>query len=297
MLSANEELDDINRVHDDDPERAADRLRVLDVNALASDKLALAAFLVTHVLGEKLGDWNDAAAHMDRLCDRVEIPQAVLVHAAVADELAGRDTSKARAILLSEAPEAVVTCTVGLRCLTFNQERVETIAFAAQLLNLANCTMALPLDTGLDVPLAAGLNNATSRLLDIHPDVKDPVVREALRVGAAQALRIWQRAGTWINHERALYLSTLVANRLGEYAHARDAAREALEVIATNGIEDVDRAFLLLQLAGALHKLGDVEGSRSARRDANSIALSWTEAGLTTWFADEESLLFGSPSK
>ena len=148
--------------------------------------------------------------------------------------------------------------------------------------------------TPFDTQLAAGLNNATSRLLDINPDAREPVDREALQSGAAQALRFWQAAGTWVNHERALYLVTLVANRVGAYAQARDAAHEALELIAANGNEDVDRAFLLLQLSGAQQRLGEAAASRAALRDAKAIAATWTEAGLSDWFAAEEARLFGA---
>jgi len=295
MPTATEELDDINRIHDDVPEQAAARLRALDVTALPSAQLPLAAFLFNHVLGEKLGDWNDAARCFDQMRRQLStVPPAVLVHAAAADELAGRSGSDARTALLSATSETLAACAIGLRRLSFTQERMDAMTFAAALRDLAVSAATLAHGTPFDTQLAAGLNNATSRLLDINPDVREPVVREALHTGAAQALRFWQAAGTWVNHERALYLVTLVANRIGAYAQARDAATQALELIAANGNEDVDRAFLLLQLSGAHQRIGDDAATRAALRDAKAIAATWTEAGLAEWFAAEEARLFGA---
>jgi hypothetical protein len=298
MAGAGEELDEINRIHDDEPDEAAARLRGLDIAALPKDAMPLAAFLFNHVLGEKLGAWEDAAQHIDRLREQcTDVPAAVNVHAAVADELAGRGASKARAAVAAASSDAVAECAIGLRRLSFTQDRMDTRAFAAALGDLAQRAEALATGTPFDTQLAAGLNNATSRLLDLNPDVSDAAVRDALHAGAAQALRFWQAAGTWVNHERALYLVALAANRIGAHAQARDAARQGLDVIAANGAEDVDRAFLLLQLAGAQQRLGEDASSLAARRDAQAIAATWTEKWLGDWFAGEEAKLFGPSPK
>ena len=171
---------------------------------------------------------------------------------------------------------------------------MDTLTFAATLHDLALSAAVLEQGTPFDTQLASGLNNATSRLLDINPDLDERVVRDALLTGAAQALRFWQAAGTWVNHERALYLVTLAANRVGAYKTARDAARQALDLIAANGTEDVDRAFLLLQLCGAQQRLGDDAAGRAALREAKAIAATWTEAWLTEWFAAEQARLLGA---
>ncbi|MGE5336292.1 MAG: hypothetical protein ACM3PU_00595 [Gemmatimonadota bacterium] len=294
-MTAAEELDQIDRIHDDEPAQAAVRLRALDVAALPPDHAPLAAFLFNHVLGEKLGDWNGAAQRIDQLRSRIaEPPPGVMVHAAVADELAGRGTSPARAAVVAASTEAVASCAIGLRRLGFTQESMDTAQFAASLRDLAHSTAALETGTPFDTQLAAGLNNATSRLLDICSDGRDPVVRDALRTGAEQALRLWQSAGNWVSHERALYLVALVANRIGAHDQARDAARQALAVIAENGAEDVDRAFLLLQLAGAQRSLGDEGASRAAHDEARAIAAGWNDRSLNDWFDAEEAKLFGT---
>lgn len=287
------ELDEIERIHDEQPAQAADRLRALDVAALPPERAALAAFLFNHVLGEKCDAWPDAAQRVARLREQLsEPPLAVTLHAAVADELADRAESPARAALIAASSEPAASCAIALRRLSFMQQRMDARSFAAALRELALRVGTLPTGSALDAQLAAGLNNTTSALLEIA-DTRDPTTRDALRSGAAQALRFWQAADTWVNHERALYLVALVANRVGDHARARDAARQALDLITANGAEEVDRAFLLLQLAGALRALGAGEAGDSAHAEARAIAGTWTEAWLTEWFATEEARLFG----
>ncbi len=293
ISSATEELDDIDRVHDETPEAAAARLRVLDSAQLPADRLPLLAFLFNHVIGEKFGAWVEAAQYINGLCSqRADVPLAVTMHAAVADDLAGARNSAAHAALVALSSESVAATAIALRRLSFTQESMDTTTFAAMLKALSQQASELAAPTALDAQLAAGLNNATSRLLDLDWDKEDATTIDALTLGATQALRFWQRVGTWVNHERALYLVAVVANRLRNFAGARDAARQALASIAANGTEEVDRAFLLLHLAGALDGLDETEASDVARHEARVIAAHWTDRSLTDWFAEEEARLF-----
>ncbi len=298
MASASEELDEIDRIHDQAPHEAVSRLRALEFAQLPQERAALAAFLLNHVIGEKLGAWREAAERVEQLRTQLaEPPLAVVLHAAVADSLAGRGDSEALAALIAMSSQAAASCAIGLRRLGFATEPIDPLSFAAALRDLASSAEGLVAGTALDPQLAAGLNNATSRLLDLDCDARGPVVREALQAGAAQALRFWRAAGSWVHHERALYLVTLAANRVGAHEQARAAARQALELIAANGKQDVDRAFLLLQLAGAEQRLGDAAAALAARRDAETIAGAWTEASLTDWFASERGRLFGAAAE
>lgn len=117
---------------------------------------------------------------------------------------------------------------------------------------------------------------------------------DALRSLDAAALRFWTAAGNWVNLERAFYLRALVANRIGDHAAARDDCRQALQVIAANGDDAVDRAFLQLQLAAALLRLGEMEGGRQALAAAQASAAAWDDTGLRHWFRQEHDRLFAS---
>jgi len=63
-------LDEIDRIHDAAPERAAQLLREFDSTGLPVPRLGQLAFLFNHVLGEKLGQWNEAAERVSALAAR-----------------------------------------------------------------------------------------------------------------------------------------------------------------------------------------------------------------------------------
>jgi hypothetical protein len=286
-------LDEIDRVHDDDPARAADGLRALDAAAVAADRLPLLGFLLLHVLGEKLGRWDEAAERLDALCAaRGDAPPAVVAHAAAAVRLAGRDDGAALAALGVMGGATAAETVVGLVALAMRPP-AETPRFAAELQRLAQAARALDADGPLKQRLAIGLNNATSALLDRAGLPVEAAVAQALRAGSEAALRFWRAAGTWVNHERALYLRALVHNRVGDAAAAREDCRQALAIIDAHGTEDVDRAFLQLQLAGAQAALGDDAEAARALAEAQAAAAQWDDAGLKSWFEEERAKLFG----
>jgi hypothetical protein len=294
-MSAEETLDEIDRIHDDDPDRAAAGLRVLDSSTLATDRLPLLAFLTLHVVGEKLGRWDEAA---DRLADlravRGDAPLAVVAHAAAAARLAGRVDDPAQRALATAAGDEAARLLTSLAALGWRPP-ADTSTAAAELKRLAEGSQSIDAGCLLNQRLAVGFNNTTSRLLDdLAPGPVDPIVSGALLAGSAAALRFWQAAGTWVHHERALYLCALVCNRLDRPADAEAACRRALDLIEAHGSEPVDRAFLQLQLAGALFRLGDSAAGQPYLDAARDAAALWDDAGLKSWFATEHGRLFGT---
>jgi hypothetical protein len=291
-MNAAESLDEIDRIHDAEPQRAADGLRALDCHALPGERLPLYAFLVNHVLGEKLGAWREAAERLQALrAGRPDAPLAVALQSAIAAELSGNDHGAAFEALTNAAGATAARIAVGVGRLGF--EAASATELADRLLRLARESQRLDTAGPLDQRLAAGFNNATSRLLDTVDEPAASALRDALVEGAAAALRFWQRAGTWVQHERALYLKALVHNRIGEPGAARDACTQALSLIAANGTEEVDRAFLQLQLAYALLRLGDAKAGKQLA-EARAAAAAWDDEGLKTWFDAEFGRLFAA---
>jgi len=291
MMDSEAALDEINRVHDDEPDKAAASLRSFDAGSLPAGRLPLLGFLLLHVLGEKFGAWAEAADRLAALRSaRADAPLALLAHAAVADRLAGRPDDAtvelARSGGEAEAKLAVALSVVGWRPPAAADE------LAAELQRLAAASATLAVDGPLTQRLAVGFNNATSALLDLAKAPVPPAVAAALAAGADAALRFWVAAGTWVNHERALYLRALVANRCDDAAAARDDCRQALAMIAAHGTEDVDRVFLQLQLAAALLKLGDAAAGEAELAEAKSAAAAWGDDGLRSWFREEHDRLF-----
>ncbi|MDZ7653053.1 MAG: hypothetical protein U5L03_11125 [Burkholderiaceae bacterium] len=117
MSTANEQLDRIDRIHDDDPAQAAQLLRALDVAEVGDDRLRLLAFLVNHVLGEKLGQWDEACERIAALAARPGAPLPVLRQHAVAAHFAGNVAAAAQAIatLAARADSDIATAAVLVR--------------------------------------------------------------------------------------------------------------------------------------------------------------------------------------
>jgi len=293
-MTAAATLDEIDRIHDAEPQRAAAGLRALDAAALPPEQLPLLAFLTMHVLGEKLGAWEEAADRLGRLrATRSDAPLAVVAHAAAAAHLAGRSDNPAAAALAAASSEAEAQLLTALGALGWRPP-ADATAMAAELKRLAEASGSIDAAGPLNQRLAVGFNNTTSRLLDGAESPVDPILRPALLAGSAAALRFWKSAGTWVNHERALYLCALVSNRAGDAAAARSNCLQALDLIAANGDEPVDRAFLQLQLAGALIRLGDADDAQRHLDAARGAAAQWDDAGLKAWFATEHGRLFGA---
>jgi hypothetical protein len=291
-MTGEELLDEIDRIHDGEPERAATGLRSLDAAGLPAGRLPLLGFLLLHVIGEKLGAWAEAADRLDALVRaRQDAPLAVVAHAAAAARLAERSPNPALEALAAAGGAAEARTLVALGALGWRPP-ADDAAFAGELERLATESERYEANGPLNQRLAIAFNNTTSSLLDRAAETVPLPTASALRAGADAALRFWTAAGTWVNHERALYLRALVANRVGDFASARDDCRQALAIIAAHGGEDVDRAFLLLQLAGALTRLGEAIEGQAALAEARGVAAAWDDEGLANWFRQEHDRLF-----
>jgi pyrroline-5-carboxylate reductase len=271
-MSTTDTLAEIDRYHDAEPERAAAALRALDATALEETAQRSYAFLVNHVLGEKLGQWAEAALRLAPLA-RAGAPLAVLRQCAVAARLAG-DAAQAGAAVALLAAQAgadrsaaqLVVEVAALGCTTL------TSAHAAPLMRLAARAAALPAGP-LDAAFAAGFNNVTTALY--YATREAPLLatlRGGLRRGAEAALLFWLRAGGWQEHERAHYLRAKIALRTGEPVAAVAHAERGLAIVAANGDDAVEKAFLLPLLAAAVERCGDRSRAAALRVEVEALA-------------------------
>lgn len=271
-MTATAELDAIDRLHDDQPALAAERLRALDAAALPADGLPRYAFLVNHVLGEKQAAWPEAAALLAPLAARDGAPVPLLRQHAVAAQLAGASDAQAavdRLAARAGAEPAVAALLV----------RVHALAFAppapAKLATLAAQAAAIPAGA-FDAAFATGFNNATTALYYATREAPlAAVLRSALRRGAEAALLFWLRAGSWMEHERAHYLRAKIALRTGEPVAAAAHAERGLAIVAAEGDDDAtEKAFLLPLLAAAVERCGDPARAAELRAQAQTLAAS-----------------------
>jgi hypothetical protein len=284
-------------IHDDEPERALALLRGLDPAGLPIARLARFAFLANHVFGEKFAQWALAFETLRRLVALAgtDVTPTLLRHAAIGAQSAG-DAAQARAwtSALAEAADAPLAhaqtlVTLGMIGFVVPGEDAENAGRLCLLALQPVAALHARPPTALDRDFAVLTNNLASHLLD-RPldDLAQPDLRTALTLASEHSQRFWRRAGQWVNDERACYLRALAANALGEAAEAARQARAGLAILDehdTAHAEDVDRAFIELELAQAL-RATQVDESRAALARAETLAARFEDASLTRRFAD-----------
>jgi len=283
-------LADLMRDHDADPEGTAIGLRTLAGDGVPAADRPRLCWLINHVIGEKLGGWAEALALIKPLCS-ADVPAGAWRQLGVAAWLAG----DALTVWEAEARLGDAQAGVAIR-LGVLERLVEAVPGPRAAAALSQCLALIDgaPPGGLTPMLAASVNNVVSALLEREgADFAEPGLRAALTAGAALCRVLWGRAGSWVNQERADYLVALVANQLGDYAAGREAARSGLALIAAHGVEEVDRAFLLLELARAERGLGFEAGFEAARDAALVIAAGFMEDWLVRWVAARSAVALG----
>ncbi|POZ63402.1 hypothetical protein [Chromobacterium alticapitis] len=285
-MSASELLQHLIRIHDEQPDEAAEQLpglvKAADLPTADRPKLA---WLVNHMLGEKRGDWRGAWTLLDKL-PLEDANQTLLRHCFVAATLAGDALAVwrlERQWRSAGAQDAEIHLLVRMGVL---QSLCGTVRLSSLLPILAETLDLLDDGTasGHDATLAMLFNNIVSTLLEREDLETGNAVCWAVIWRAANAARsFWGRAGNWVNHERAEYLLALTANRFQRWPAGLAAADEGLGLIAANGEEAVDQAFLLLERARAMFGLGRDEGGMAAYEAAQALAASFGSS-LRPWF-------------
>jgi hypothetical protein len=262
-------------------------LRSLSTSGVPAGDVPRFVFLVNHVIGEKESRWAEALSIGSAAAASLEVPSKNLLrHLAVAAWLAG---DVVHALEWRRRLAASAGCSTSCADLATWMgalaSTVETGAIAEvceEFLPLAREAAASP-PSPVDDLIAATMNNFVSALVEVEGALAGSVAR-AIEEGARACRTVWLRAGTWVNHERADYLCALAFARLGRAEEAREAALRGLQIIEAGGPQDVDEAFLLLELAWASRALGRVEESDAALVRAHAIAGKWSDPGLLDWF-------------
>lgn len=294
-----------NACHDAEPGRAAALLRALDPAQLPAERLPGFAFLLNHVLGEKFDAWGEAHERQAAVLRAAgDAPAIVLLRQAAAAAQAAGDVPAAQRLssALAGASGASARVVQDVVALTVAMYRIPSMAPAAAAACTREALACLHGDAGtwqgttpLDTAAAACTNNIASGLVERPPeDLADPTLRAALEDAARLAERLWQRAGTWVHHERAAYLRAMVGNALAAAPQAREHALRALALIDANDVDDgekVDRAFIELEHAHACRVLELSDEANAAQAKAEAIAATFGDAFLDDWFASRRRAL------
>jgi hypothetical protein len=305
MSTDTDRLSEANTCHDTAPARAAELLRQIDAAQLPVERRPNYAFLLNHVLGEKLAAWGEALARQQQLI-ALALPTPALV---LWRQLGAAALVTDSAQPLAQAVEGLVATSGAaheraheLLSLAAAMYLVpaQPIAQAAQtaLNALAPVThTSWPTESALDAQAATCLNNLANGLLErTGRDLQHGALRAALARSAEEAQRLWQKAGTWVNHERALYLRAVACTVLGEPHLTRRHVIDALALLDAKDsahAEEVDRAFLELERWNACVWLGLTDEAQGALSRAQAIAAKFDDASLGAEFEGRRTRLPG----
>lgn len=282
--------------HDEDPPRGAMLLRRIDPAALDASQRPLYAFLLNHVLSEKLGQHLEAWQGQQALLAAAgpQPPLPLLRHAAAAARLAGdaagEDRLTARLASAAGVGPAQASELVGLAATSFRLPALAgDAAGEAAMAALAPLRgVAWQKTSGLDAAAGALTNNISSDLAE-RPvaQLRSTPLRLAMAEAATLAQTFWHRAGKWVQHERAHYLRSLVANALGDADEAELQARAGLVLLENfdhECTERVDQAFLRSELAHSLARQGKQADAQVEQAQADALVEALDDPSISAWY-------------
>jgi hypothetical protein len=250
--------------HGENPAAVADRLAGHLHLVQTPAQVAPFAHLAAHVLGEHLGRWTDAIELLAGLQpgagDDVEAARGLARHAASLRWAAGEPAALAG--LDADDRIAALAYAGGLLGGHGDSSRgiaAYDTALAAAAPGLADGSPALR-------GLAAGGNNLAAALelkADRSPDDTAGMLR-----AAEGALQYWQRAGTWLQVERAEYRLARCQLQAGQPQAAAVSASRCIALCERENASAFEKFFGHAVLAIACRAAGDSHGHRAARAAA-----------------------------
>ncbi len=275
--------------HADHPEEVATELE--SQVELVAEAAQAGGFLglANHTIGEHLGDWPRAKKLASQIVERHPQTKDLtggLMSLALAHYMAGDWVAalarQADIVRLSGDSAAVIQIKLYAQvtnALLAAGDYAQGVPLYSAVLELARTKGEAASDRSVAITsnnLASGLEELTERT---------PEQTALMLQSADAAFEFWKRCGTWVNTERALYLLVLVCNAAGKPDEARRHAEEALSVIAENGEEKADEAFIRLALANAyrlLEKRSDYEVELAR---ADELAQGFDSDAMKSWYA------------
>jgi hypothetical protein len=248
--------------------------------AFVSDESQLVqlAGLAHHVYGEHLGQWSEGSAFLDSLTK--------LAPYAADGDSGGAVRRSLASLALSQAEGR----DAGLSGLSLS-ERIRVGAMAAANLAERDTPRALGLfqgaldqaresDIGASDPMNRALAVTANNLACTLEEKKNRSEQEReLMIAAAQAARLyWERAGTWLQTERAEYRLAMTWLQAGDAARAREHARSCLALIEANDGPALERFFGWEAMGAAERQAGNTEAHAKALANARKAFAELDEA-------------------
>ena len=286
--------------HDSDSERLARELETADLAELDPKAAPRCLQLSNHTIGEHLGDWTRARRFAETVCAARPgyLHQAMVGgHLAVArfmdGAVAAAQQAEIEALLAAEDPMAtylrVKSLLAGALAGSGRYADAGLVIGAANRLGLGTG------ESGSDRSIAITNNNLASEL--VGSESLDAEQTRLMLPSAEAARTFWKRCGTWVNEERAEYLLALVHNRIEDHRRGLEHAETALAVIADNGEEPVDEAFVRLAAAVAHQGLSQPESAAEQISRADALAATWSDESRVAEYQGDRAKAIGGQGR
>ena len=238
--------------HANEPAAVAERLPQGLALVHDEDGVMRLAGLAHHVWGEHLGRWPQGLAFLAQLAERG-------VHGVAGAASLSRCQASLRLCSGAVDERAPMSASDQCRVSTMaacNLAGIDT-ARAASLLQEAEALVGALPDTDPGVRSLAANSNGIASTLQQHAKPLDAAQR-SLMIRAAQVARTqWQRAGTWLEVERAEYRLALCWLAAGDAAQALQHAQHCDSVVRDNGSLPLEVFFAAEALALPARAMGD----------------------------------------
>ncbi|MFD2176837.1 hypothetical protein [Veronia pacifica] len=283
--------------HADDPERVAAELEALDLEEMELSLLAPLFALSNHTVGEHLNQWPRASALAEKAAeqfDKVKLEPRHWNRLSTAAFMAGNLVRGHEAELnsMSVAGEDSVAAVIENK--VFITAALVASGLVSEALSVFTVVKTLTekrTDTHYaDRSVAIATNGIASDLVELEE--RTPEQDQMMSEAAHLSLHSWRKCGTWINDVRGLYLLSYVENARSRHQLAIDHGLEALSVLEKNGGDDVEEAFVRLELARAYQLLADKHSAGEHLDVADTLANKWEDKGLADFYQKEKAKYF-----
>ncbi|MGJ8524964.1 hypothetical protein LMG33818_000672 [Halomonadaceae bacterium LMG 33818] len=280
--------------HDTDTTGTATLLKELDPASIDPHHLSSYSWLLNHVLGELMGDWQAAFERHRKIVFGNDIPKGIYLNHAISALYSGHPLqameSQSRYREITQSTVEDVALLVELMTLQYSSTKEsKSDSFLAVFKDVLEKTRDWNGPPQMATTMASAFNNIVSHWVE-QPIQPSSPIDNVMEAAAAQAQSLWVvGGGNWMNAERAYYLRALVANHLFRWEMAKDMAQKGIEIIDKNGDEVVDRACLLLELSRAYGGLSQHKRQQETWDEALNLSQTFAqkfpdEPGLKAWF-------------
>lgn len=248
-------LQDAWRDHVHDVKGVSARLRGARELMTESAHVAPLTRLIVHVFGEHFGDWDGAQRELQRLSQHALSLQDDAAQSALRIANAALTCAQGKpvpSIGLTTEERVAALCAGSAVALGRNELHQASDLFDAA---LALVQPGISGASGFHRPLAVAANNLASALGEM---VGRSPAQNALMLRAAQVSRVyWEKAGTWLEVERAEYMLAKSNLRAGQTGQARPHAIACLSICQANQAPDFEFFYaheMLATVARALNQ-------------------------------------------